>query len=231
MNSMRQRWLHLNDRYMALSRRERIMVAAAVVFGPFMLVKALLLDPAWTRIHNLKQGEAAQVAMQAELQRQFDMLQQQVGSDPDAAKKAELAALTAESKELDQELKSSTSALVHPEEMNGLLEHLLARQRGLRLLSMKTLAPVSMQKTEAKEGVGEPAGEKAKAPEFGLYRHGVEIRLEGSYADLQAYLEQLEKMPERLLWDRLSYRVIDYPRAEMKLTVYTLSADRTWLAL
>jgi len=66
---------------------------------------------------------------------------------------------------------------------------------------------------------------------FDLYRHGVEIRLEGSYGQLQAYLAQLEKMPQHLLWGQLSYRVIDYPKAEMTLTVYTLSPDRSWLAL
>jgi len=59
----------------------------------------------------------------------------------------------------------------------------------------------------------------------------VEIRLEGSYGQLLAYLTQLEKLPQRLLWGQLSYRVIDYPRSEMTLTVYTLSPDKTWLTL
>ena len=42
---------------------------------------------------------------------------------------------------------------------------------------------------------------------------------------------QLEKLQQKLLWGQLSYRVIEYPRAELTLTVYTLSPDRTWLAL
>jgi MSHA biogenesis protein MshJ len=29
----------------------------------------------------------------------------------------------------------------------------------------------------------------------------------------------------------LNYRVIEYPRAEMTLTVYTLNPDKTWLTL
>jgi MSHA biogenesis protein MshJ len=70
-----------------------------------------------------------------------------------------------------------------------------------------------------------------EARSFDLYRHGVEIRLEGSFAELQAYLVQLEALQKRLLWGQLQYRVTAYPTAEMSLMVYTLSPDRTWLAL
>ena len=81
-------------------------------------------------------------------------------------------------------------------------------------------------KAPAKEAQDKPA-ERV----FDLYRHGVEIRLEGSYDDLQVYMAQLEKLPQRLLWGELVYRVIDYPRAEIRLTLYSLSPDKAWLAL
>lgn len=111
--------------------------------------------------------------------------------------------------------------------MNGLLESLLSRHAGLRLVSLKTLAPQSVLPVVAvKEGEAKPAERS-----FDLFRHGVEIRLEGNYGQLQAYLTQLEKLQQKLLWGALSYRVIDYPRAEMSLVVYTLSPDKTWLAL
>jgi len=112
--------------------------------------------------------------------------------------------------------------------MNGLLERLLARNAGLRLLSLKTQAPQSVlhEKDPARDSDGKPVERS-----FDLYRHGVEIRLEGNYSQLQTYLAELEKLPQRLLWGPLSYRVIDYPRAEMTLTVYTLSPDKTWLTL
>ena len=94
-------------------------------------------------------------------------------------------------------------------------------------VSLKTLAPQSVLPVgEVKAGDAKPVERS-----FDLYRHGVEIRLEGSYGQLQAYLAQLEKLQQKLLWGKLEYRVIDYPKAELTLTVYTLSPDRTWLAL
>lgn len=228
MNSLRRQWQQLNSRYAALSRRERILVALALLLGPLLIGNALLLGPQQARAKSLEIGISTQQASTTQLQAEIISLQQQLDSDPNAGRKAELAALNAERDKLDEQLRQFGAVLVRPEEMNGLLERLLARQSGLRLLSLKTLAPQSalQQGDAAKDGDGKPVERS-----FDLYRHGVEIRLEGSYAQLHAYLAQLEKLPQRLLWGALSYRVIEHPKAELTLTVYTLSPDKSWLAL
>lgn len=225
--SLRQSWSRLNDRYLAFSRRERLLVSLAAVFGPLLMGYMLFVDPQSARLKAMENTLAGEGATVARLQAEEASLQQQLSIDPDAGRKAELAALTAERDRLDEQLRQFSSVLVHPDEMNGLLENLLARHAGLRLLSLKTLAPQSvLSLEEAREGEGKPVERS-----FDLYRHGVEIRLEGSYGQLQAYLAQLEKLQQKLLWGALKYRVIEHPRAELTLTVYTLSPDRTWLAL
>jgi MSHA biogenesis protein MshJ len=228
MNVLYRQWSSLSHRYAALSQRERLLVGLAVVLGPLLIVYALFVDPQWSRSKAMQNGIATGSASLAALQAQAATLQHELSTDPDAGKKAEMAALTAQREQLDEQLRQVSSALVRPEDMNGLLERLLARHSGLRLISLKTLAPqgVLREKEASKETDGKPVERS-----FDLYRHGVEIRLEGSYGQLQAYLVQLEKLPQRLLWGQLSYRVIDYPRSEMTLTVYTLSPDKTWLTL
>lgn len=225
--SFRQSWSRLNDRYTALSRRERVLVALAVVLGPLMIGYSLFVDPQSARLKVMDNTLVTEGANLARLQAEAANLQQQLAIDPDAGRKADLAALNGERDKLDEQLRQFSSVLVRPEQMNGLLESILARHAGLRLLSLKTLAPQSVLPVEElKEG-----NAKVLERSFDLYRHGVEIRLEGSYGQLQAYLSQLEKLQQKLLWGKLDYRVIDYPRAELTLTVYTLSPDRTWLAL
>lgn len=228
MKSLRQEWDRLNARYMALSQRERCLVAATVVLGPLLIGYSLFLDPQAKRLKGLEQDIARQHVSVVEMQGQIASLQQNLRSDPDAPQKAELAALTAERDDLDKQLQQLGSVLVRPEEMNGLLSGLLVRHAGLRLVGLKTLAPQGV----LREAQPVSASDKKRAERtFDLYRHGVEIRLEGSYSELQSYLAQLEKLPQRLLWEGLSYRVVNHPRAEMTLTVFTLSPDRTWLAL
>lgn len=228
MKLLRQHWTRLNERYLTLSQRERMLVALAVVLGPLLIGHSLFLDPMRARVKGLENGVAAQSASAAQLQAEVINLQQQLKIDPDAGRKAELAALIGERDKLDEQLRQFGTVLVRPEEMNGLLERLLVRNAGLRLVSLKTLAPQSVLQPgdAAKEGDGKPVERS-----FDLYRHGVEIRLEGSYGQLQSYLAQLEKLQQRLLWGQLRYRVVDYPKAELTLTVYTLSPDKTWLAL
>lgn len=225
--SLRQSWSRLNGRYAAMTQRERLLIALAVVCGPLLIGYTLFVDPQGARAKGVETTLATESASVARLQAEAASMQQQLAVDPDAGRKADLAALTAERGKLDEQLRQFSSVLVRPEQMNGLLESLLSRHAGLRLVSLKTLAPQSVLPVAAvKEG-------EAKAAErsFDLFRHGVEIRLEGNYGQLQAYLGQLEKLQQKLLWGALSYRVIDYPRAEMTLVVYTLSPDKTWLAL
>eukprot|EP00825_Cyclidium_porcatum_P031701 TRINITY_DN3361_c0_g4_i1.p4 TRINITY_DN3361_c0_g4~~TRINITY_DN3361_c0_g4_i1.p4 ORF type:complete len:227 (-),score=22.07 TRINITY_DN3361_c0_g4_i1:829-1509(-) len=225
--SLRQSWFRLNDRYLALSRRERTLVALALVLGPLLIGYSLFVDPQSNRLKVMESTLATEGAAAARLQAEVANLQQQLAIDPDAGRKADLAALNGERDKLDEQLRQFSSVLVRPEQMNGLLESLLARQAGLSLVSLKTLAPQSVLPVEeVKEGEAKPLERS-----FDLYRHGVEIRLEGGYGQLQAYLSQLEKLQQKLLWGQLNYRVIDYPRAELTLVVYTLSPDRTWLAL
>jgi len=228
MNALGQYWNRLSSRYAALSRREQVLVALGMVLGPLLIGNALFVDPQWSRSKAMQNSIATQSTSLTAMQTQAASLQQELSIDPDAGKKAELAALNAQREQMDEQLRQVGSALVRPEDMNGLLERLLVRQSGLRLISLKTMAPQSVlrEKEVAKETDGKPVERS-----FDLYRHGVEIRLEGNFSQLQAYLVQLEKLPQRLLWGQLSYRVMDYPRSEMTLTVYTLSPDKTWLTL
>ena len=233
MNAVRQQWEQLAGRYAAMSRREKLLVATALIVVPLLAGEMLILEGQRTRNATLAGSIEQQSASATEMQTQVLLLQQQLQVDPDARAKAEIAALMAEQQMLEKDLLAVGQSLVPPEQMNDLLEQLLARHRGLRLVSLKTMKPQSVMGEPEKDGAAAAAPRKEQVADqrFDLYRHGVEIRIEGSFAELQAYLVQLEELKERLLWGYLQYEVGEYPKAEMSLMVYTLSADRTWLAL
>lgn len=233
MNALRQRWQQLEKRYAAMTRREKLLVAAALLLVPVLAGETLVLEGQRARNAALAGSIALQTATMKELQTQAQLLQQQLQIDPDARIKAEIAALKAEQQMLEKDLLEVGKSLVPPEQMNALLERLLARHSGLRLVSLKTLKPEGVLGAADKADGTTPAkgNEKVAGQRFDLYRHGVEIRIEGTFAELQAYLVQLEELQDRLLWGHLHYEVGEYPKAEMSLMVYTLSADRTWLAL
>jgi MSHA biogenesis protein MshJ len=95
-------------------------------------------------------------------------------------------------------------------------------------------APAPAEKPAAAVGaIAQPAQDPDKnkpgGAAEGIYQHGIEIRLAGSYNDLLNYLAELERMPQRVMWNSVSLTVEKHPRNIMVLRVYTLSLDRNWL--
>jgi len=75
------------------------------------------------------------------------------------------------------------------------------------------------------------APDKSTPATLGLYRHGVEISVEGSYPELLAYLAMLERLPWRVYWSEASLSTQAYPTSRLTLTLFTLSLDKTWLSV
>jgi MSHA biogenesis protein MshJ len=232
MNSLQAKWALLRDRFNAYSQRERGLLAGAAIGGVLLLGFSLLIDPNLARVRVLqKTADQARTELAA-AQAQLQMVKAQLKVDPNASRRAEIAALKNDLASVDASLKKLENGLVAPEQMNALLERLLARHVSLKLLSFKSLTPTNLAEAVA-EGDKSADGQKARIPSSapGLYKHGVELRLEGSYSDLHAWVAQLEAAPQKVLWGDVRFVVAEYPRAVLTLTVYTLSLEKSWLAI
>jgi MSHA biogenesis protein MshJ len=136
--------------------------------------------------------------------------------------------------------------LVAPDKIAPLLDHLLRGNGKLKLMSMKTLPVAGLNEAmqpsvaapAAGAGVaavaagatGQPAAPQPKPREL-LYRHGVEIVLQGSYVDMVSYMEALESLPVQLFWGKAKLDAQQYPNSRLTLTLYTLSLDQKWMKL
>lgn len=94
----------------------------------------------------------------------------------------------------------------------------------------ETPAPITAGKA-ATVAEASKAAKAADALAPSLYRHGVQLTVEGSFADLLTYVQALEAMPQRMLWGDVSFKVEQYPRAALTLQLYTISRDRHWLEI
>lgn len=81
-------------------------------------------------------------------------------------------------------------------------------------------------------GLGpDPATIATAKPRELLYRHGVEIVLQGSYLDMINTMQALEALPVQLFWGGAHLDAQQYPEARLTLTLYTLSLDEQWMKL
>jgi MSHA biogenesis protein MshJ len=111
-----------------------------------------------------------------------------------------------------------TSALIAPRDMGSVLESILGRQPGIRLLSLHSLDP-------------EPIDLGAETGVAPLYRHGMQLEVDGSYLDLLQFLYALEGLPWQFIWRELQLERRDDGGNRMRLTLYTMSLDEGWLGV
>lgn len=234
----------LASRFDALSRRERaiILLAGALAIG--LIAWFYVIDPQRAKEQRATQGLLAVRVSLAQLHSQSSELTHMLAQDVNAQPHARIAVLEQKVAELDNRLRTLQRGLVPPQKMAATLEDMLDRNQRLKLLSLRTLAagpliedPKPVADPQAKTPGATPkladaaSASKTTEPAQRIFKHGVELTLQGSYQDLLAYMAQLEHLPVQMFWAESGMDAKDYPRVKLKLTLFTLSLDETWLVL
>lgn len=231
---MKRFWKQYVDRIDAATVRERAMIFAAAVVVIVALLNALLIEPEFAKQRRLSREITQRQTEIKTLQGQLEAMLGARRADPDQADRRRLEELTKRLSEVEASLAQEQRKFAPPEQIRSILEEMLSRNRKLALVDMRTL-PVATLGADAGKPADKPAPEKPAAapkPAAGpgqIYRHGVELTVTGSYLDLLAYLKDLEKLPSQMYWGRLDLSVAAHPKVTLKLSVYTLSLDPTWL--
>lgn len=254
---LRQRGLELARRFDARPRRERMALVLAAVALVLLLADHLWLTPAFRAFSSASQALATAQTDQQALNDESTYRRVQ-GEANRRALDAEITQWRQRTSQGAQALADTQAGLIGPDRMAALLEQMLPRQGGVKVVGLTTLAPQDARTPLGARGNGPatplpvtlptiaasavpglaaalaapaptPAATAQGAP---LYRHGVEIVVEGGYGELMAWLSTLETLPgPRLLWGGVKLNVEQHPTVRLSLTVYTLSLDRTWLEL
>lgn len=225
---MNETWQKAVARFDALKPRERVMifVAGAAVIG--WLVFTIAIDNELTRHKRLSADLSRHQATLAQLQTQTAELMRSTAQDPDAAGRARIAALTVQLARFDNELRGVQQGLVPPTRMTRVLEDVLTRNSRVHLVKLKTLPVTALVDRDAK---GEPVRAATQGADRLVYKHGIELTLEGGYLDLLDYLTRLEKLQWQMFWARTRIDASQYPRVQMTVTLFTLSLDEAWLVV
>ncbi len=174
------------------------------------LVNLLVLQPASKRRDSATNELKNLQTSMADLKSQKLLIEARQGSDPDKENRQRLEVLKEQSETLRQQLKANIVNLVSPHEMPELLKNLLTQQNKLLLLSL-----------------GQNPSENTALPT--LYRHRLKMEFSGDYLTLLTYLRQLERLPRSMIWEEVEVETHKYPKATVRLQVYTLSLTEGWI--
>lgn len=233
---MKKYWQRFSTKVDALTLRERTIIFAMTALALVTAINTFLLEPQLASqrelVKRIKTEQSQIAAIQAEIQQRV----RPQANDPTVQSRAQIQALRKQLDQLHSSLGNVQKALVSPDRMPEVLQGMLKSNEKLQLLSMKTTEPEDLNELatdiknpakseqKAKDGLG--ARESAKGA---IYRHGVEITVQGSYVDILAYLAQLESLPWQLFWGKAVLNVENHPKASLTLTVFTLSLEKKWL--
>lgn len=207
----------LQRRFAILGRREKLMVAGTALvslwgFWDFMFYQPLNKQQA------LVIAEIGTLQNQLEAQQQIAKQVEEAGrKDLNSDARQQLNQLQQSANKLRQQLSQGGKKFVPAQSMATALRDMLQQHGNLKLIKLETL-PVS--------GFGNSDQEP-----IWVYRHAMVITLQGDYFSTLNYLKALETLPWRIHWDSIAYQVKDYPLAETRIQVYTLSFEQDLLGV
>ncbi len=210
------------DRLDAMSLRERVLIFLAVAVVIVAIADSALFDPISRRQKVNSQRIHQQEDEIRTTQGQVQAYAQARTGDNAGAKRQRLEKRRLELAALDRELAARRSELVPPERMAKMLHEIVKRNPDVELVSLRSLPATGLtQSLTAILGSGGLA----------LYRHGIEITVSGSYLKMLGYVGQLERLPAKIMWGNMELQAGAYPAVTLKITLYTLSPEKTWLLI
>lgn len=202
----------------ALNLRERAMLAVILVLAVWAAWQTLLMAPLTVERKSLATRIDTARSTVTTLNQSIQVMAAQRSRDPLAEQRLQLEQLQADAKALDAELASATSSLIDPQQMGAVLEAILAKQQAVTVVAITSLVP-------------EPINPEQAAGMPPIFRHGLQLDLEGDYLDLLRFLQALDALPWEFVWSGLQLTADGEQRPRLRLTLQTLSLKRGWLGV
>ena len=140
------------------------------------------------------------------------------GVNKDKAHK--LAQLELALEALEQRLRLKTIELIDPDKMFQLMTRLVYRESRLKLLSLKR------REVKPAFDLTEEAQNEAT-----IYRHVLEVKFSGKFQDILKYMQTLENLDWKLIWDEIEIISDEYPLITVKVVISTLSTRKEWVGV
>lgn len=208
-------------RFNALNLRERLLLASVIL---------TVLVLGWWNFHaqptmkmiELQTMENDRLSTEVNATRAtVKEIRNRIAAGVHKEKEQQLAKLQLRLEQVEESLRLKTIELIDPEDMFELMNRMIFRESNLTLINLK--------RREVRPAIAPEEG--AQADDAGIYRHILEIKFSGKYADILSYMQSLEALDWKLIWDEAEIHSEDYPQITVKLVISTLSTQKEWVGV
>lgn len=213
----------------ARNLRERVLIFVTLLAVVFLLWQLLVQSAIDNTTKTLHSEQAAVDKNRQELEAKIASLTLSMASDPAIGKRKNIDQLQTSIAQVETRLAGLSQGLIAAGQLPKVLQDVLTRTTSIRLLEVRTLPVQELQLPGlANTPTPTPATSSNGA---GVYKHGVLLRVSGSYAELLKLLRDIEALEWKFYWESLDYTVKSYPEAVIDIQVFTLSSEEGLLGV
>lgn len=216
----------------ALSLRERAIVLLCVAVTTILAWTHFYAAPTLKTI-DAKEQQLSDIQLQiVDLEAHNRVLENTQIINPNNQLIIDQGKMRSQLAELEMQIGSALNNFVSPTEMTSILKNFLDTKKNLSVLSAKNLPVQQIQfdregkVVEKKNDTPEAAKENAST----VFLHGLEVVFVANYFDTLEFVQTLEQI-NGLIWQEMDYTVDEYPLAEVRLVINTLSNSKDWIGV
>jgi len=232
---MNKQWQEYSDNYLKLTIREQYLIFLTGLVAVFFIIFYLFIDTQMAANKSSAQQIKRLQSSNQSLKLSVIEIQAALQRDPNEDIRKKITQYEAKLAKIDDKLLMLTSDLINPVQMRYALLDLLKLEKGVSLLSFELLGAEPLLANEPANNSPENGKVNSKPDtnnaQLNLYRHGIKIKLSGSYFDLRDYLSQLEKLSWKFFWQDFNFKLTEYPKNELEIEMYSLGTKKDFVGV
>lgn len=223
-------WMTLNQKWVVLSKRDRMMLFMVGMFAVLGLTDTYLTDPVRQQARLTEEELLKMQQDTAKVQQQIVLLKAGATAENNPLQK-EINQVKADIAAQEKVLLNVGSMMVAPQQITGVMKKLLTRHSDVQVVTMESLPPESFVKKHVAETASTVVESNTSAVDVGmLYQHSIRLKLSGSYLALLNYVSDLKALGNTIAWESAELSA-KYPHTELTVEMYTLSPEKAWLGI
>jgi MSHA biogenesis protein MshJ len=204
----------------ALSMRERALV---------VITSLVIITYLWWYLYAMQELENRNTLAQQNtvLESEIQMLDSTSGQislrireGVNKSKQQQLDLLKAELDRVKAQLQQKTLELIEPDDMFQLMQQMIFSESKLKLTGLKRKSVRPAFESDSQD---------EQQPE--IYRHVMQVSFQGSYQNILHYIRSLESLEWKLIWDKITLKLDEYPVINVEIEISTLSDSQHWVGL
>lgn len=213
---MKELWLQWQAKFeQADPKRRRVWFAVIIIMVLYVGIW-VGARPAFEQI-TAEQNKQQQLHGQIrQIQNEINGVDARLAGDPQAAQRERLTQLQQRLQQLNTQLNREAN-YVSAADNRALLKAVLNKATGVKVTSAQALP-------------AELVYQDAENQDSAIFRHRLQLTVQGRYFALADYLQALEQLDWSFYWQRLDYKVLEAPNAEAVIEIYTISLERDYVA-